>query len=303
MKIYTLKRKVKMTRVPLDLVVVLLLVTGLLSFYLGQQVDHVLFPMPTAKPEPCLTPAPTATHAPYDFSAPVPEGEPVEDGWFSDAVFIGDSRTDGLRLYGGGKEGEFLCYKGLTCFEVGEEAFVKRGKQRVTALEALAELPCKKLYIMLGLNEIGYPVETFARGYEKMLDEILAVQPEAEIYLQPIVPVNDGMMKKAGKPSYFNNQKIGQFNAEIARLAQEKELYFVAVDEILTDEEGQLPVEKTTDGAHFTRDWYEAWYDYLKTHTVPEEVHDEKENAVPDGEEMAVLSPDPSSAPPSVLRR
>ena len=32
----------------------------------------------------------------YDFSRPVPLSEPVDDSYFDDAVFIGDSRTEGL---------------------------------------------------------------------------------------------------------------------------------------------------------------------------------------------------------------
>ena len=34
--------------------------------------------------------------------------------YFADALFIGDSRTDGLRLYSGIKGADFYCYKGLT---------------------------------------------------------------------------------------------------------------------------------------------------------------------------------------------
>ena len=41
--------------------------------------------------------------------APVPESEAVDDGYFADAVFIGDSRTQGLRLYSGLKDTTWLC--------------------------------------------------------------------------------------------------------------------------------------------------------------------------------------------------
>ncbi|NLF34881.1 MAG: hypothetical protein GX585_02830, partial [Clostridiales bacterium] len=55
-------------------------------------------PPPTSTPEPTPTPAPDPTPSPfvpYDFCRPAPESEEVENSWFSDAVFIGDSRTDG----------------------------------------------------------------------------------------------------------------------------------------------------------------------------------------------------------------
>lgn len=63
----------------------------------GTVAGETATPVP---PEPTPTPTPTPVPA-FDFTQPAPETAPVEDGWFSDAVFIGDSRTDGLRLYSG----------------------------------------------------------------------------------------------------------------------------------------------------------------------------------------------------------
>ena len=45
---------------------------------------------------------------------PVPESEAVEDTYFEDAVFLGDSRTEGFRLYSGLKTGTYLCGVGAT---------------------------------------------------------------------------------------------------------------------------------------------------------------------------------------------
>ena len=42
------------------------------------------------------------------WEGPVPESALVEDTYFDDAVFLGDSRTDGLRLYSGLPHGTFL---------------------------------------------------------------------------------------------------------------------------------------------------------------------------------------------------
>ena len=37
----------------------------------------------------------------YTFGQSVPESEEVEESWFEDAVFLGDSRIEGLQLYSG----------------------------------------------------------------------------------------------------------------------------------------------------------------------------------------------------------
>ena len=44
------------------------------------------------------TPSPTPTVTPFDFSRSAPETAAVANDNFGAAVFIGDSRTEGLRL-------------------------------------------------------------------------------------------------------------------------------------------------------------------------------------------------------------
>lgn len=59
--------------------------------------DFVPTPEPTPTPAPTPTPEPTPTPVPaFDFSQSAPERETVEMDYFADALFIGDSRTDGL---------------------------------------------------------------------------------------------------------------------------------------------------------------------------------------------------------------
>ena len=62
-------------------------------------------PAPTPTPTPAPTPEPTPTPLPwdlYEFGVPLEESEPVEDDAFFDtAVYLGDSRTEGLQLFSG----------------------------------------------------------------------------------------------------------------------------------------------------------------------------------------------------------
>ena len=45
---------------------------------------------------------------------PVPASDPVEDSYFDDVAFVGDSRTDGFRLYSGLDRGTYFCVNGET---------------------------------------------------------------------------------------------------------------------------------------------------------------------------------------------
>jgi hypothetical protein len=225
---------------------------------------------PDATPVP--TPTPTPTPTPYDYAAPVPESAPAEDGWFADAVFIGDSRTDGLRLYSGIRDVDFLCYKGLTVFELmNDKAVIDSGAGKISVFQALGEKQYGKVYLMLGVNELGYYNDQgFADAYGAVVDRVRQLQPGAQIYLQSIVPVNQETCQATGQPSYITNEQIAVYNGLIETVAQERQVYYVDVAEALVDETGTLPADASADGIHFHREGYQAWYAYLKTHTVEE---------------------------------
>jgi hypothetical protein len=209
---------------------------------------------------------------PYDYAAPVPESAPVEDSWFADAVFIGDSRTDGLRLYSGIRDVDFLCYKGLTVFELmDDKAVIDSGAGKVSVFQALGEKQYAKVYLMLGINELGYYNDQgFADAYGAAVDRVRQLQPNAQIYLQSIVPVNQETCQATGQPSYITNEQIAVYNGLIEAVAQARQVYYVNVAQALVDESGALPADASADGIHFHREGYQAWYAYLKTHTVEE---------------------------------
>ena len=90
-----------------------------------------------------------------DVSVVVPQSEPVGMEYFSDAVFLGDSRTEGLYLYGNMTEGEFLYAVGATVESVFTKPTQTTEAGKVPMLDALADMECGKVYIMLGVNELG----------------------------------------------------------------------------------------------------------------------------------------------------
>jgi lysophospholipase L1-like esterase len=196
----------------------------------------------------------------------------VEDGWFSDAVFIGDSRTDGLRLYSGIRDVDFLCYKGLTVFELMDDKAVIDGDGgKLSVFQALERKQYAKVYLMLGVNELGYNNDQgFADAYGAAVDRVRQLQPDAQIYLQSIVPVNQETCQATGQPSYITNEQIAVYNQIIQTVAADRQVYYVDVSEALVDESGTLPADASADGIHFHREGYQTWYAYLKTHTVEE---------------------------------
>lgn len=232
---------------------------------------HTLFPagvLPSPAP-----PEPTGPAAPlFDFSQPAPETPAVDGDYFSDAVFLGDSRTDGLRLYGGIRPEDVFFHNGLMIFEAADPEckLIKDADGALRSiLDLLGEKQYAKVYTMFGINELGYGDDQgFYDTYAQFLDDVRQLQPDAILYVQSIIPVNEDIAKVHDGRAYVTNAKIADYNALLRQFCEEKQVIYLDLATALTDEDGILPAEGTTDGVHFRKAWYQKWYEYLTTHTV-----------------------------------
>ena len=205
----------------------------------------------------------------YDFSAPVPEAPKVDSTWFDGAVFIGDSRTEGLILNTGLNNVIEYTHKGLMVDTVFTKPAVNIDGTKVTVMDALKTTQFDKVYIMLGINETGWPYkDVFINKYGKVIDAVKEINPGAQIYVQQILPVSKEV---SGTHSYIKNEKIAEYNALIQEMAAEKQVYFVAAAEAVAGEDGTLPEDAATDGIHLKKEYCIKWLDYLETHTVQAE--------------------------------
>lgn len=244
----------------------------------GQGAEAVVVPtetpVPTAAPTPTPEPTPDPTPEPTpepDWSQPVPLGETAnQEEWFADAVFIGDSRTDGLKLYSGiTSKAAFLDHTGLTVYDVAEgKKVIRSGKEKLSILDALALESYGKVYISLGVNELGYyDPEGFAEAYGQVIDAIRERQPQALIYVQTILPVNSAKCKANNTPYYVTNEGVTSYNAVLPDLCVEKKVRLVDIPDGLVDEKGEIPSDLSADGVHFKKAGYGIWLEYLTTHT------------------------------------
>lgn len=198
---------------------------------------------------------------------PVPESAAVEDTYFEDAVFLGDSRTEGFHLYSGLETGTYFYAVGATVESVfTKEAWPADGEEKVPLLDALAETRCQKVYLMLGINELGWSrTETFHDQYAEVIERVREDHPDARVILQTILPVS---ARQDAKGSYVNNERIGVYNGVIRTLAEEKGCALVDVAEALTGEDGCLPGDLNFDGVHLNPAGCKIWLEYLRTHSV-----------------------------------
>lgn len=206
----------------------------------------------------------------YDISGAVPATDAVGDDYFDDALFIGNSLIVGLQKTVP-LNARYFATVGLNISQVfSKELIPLTDGTKSTISHAIELVDFTKVYLMFGVNELGWgSITTFIDHYAQLIDRIREVNPEALIYVQSVLPVNEE--KWATSPdyqSYINNVAVATFNQKIVEMCNEKQVYFVNVAEELTDESGGLYEEATSDGIHISAAYSTRWVEYLKTHTI-----------------------------------
>ena len=225
---------------------------------------------PELSVSPSVEPTQRPEFPPYSFGTYLEESEPVaDDAFFDHAVFLGDSRTEGLQLYSGLTHGDFFWKRGMTVFRVDSEEWTfEIDGEELTMIEALGKKQYDSVYIMIGVNELGYPVSSYERSLGIFIDKVITAQPDAVIYLQTMPPVNDRVAKENKLGSYINNENVNAFNEVIIRMAAEKRVILLNTAEVFRGADGQLPADMTSDGCHFKYGSYGLWADYLRCHII-----------------------------------
>ena len=193
-----------------------------------------------------------------------PEEPPVlsDEDLFSSAAFVGDSRTEGFQLYSGLKAGAYFCAVGATVQSVTEKPTQDAPGGKEPILDALARGSYDRIYIMLGVNELGwYRTEDFTQQYERVIDRVRADHPEARIAIESLLPVSAAQDEKR---SYVNNERIRLFNELLEELAEKTDCVFLDPASAVTGEDGTLPAEWTTDGVHLNSAGCRKWLEYLR---------------------------------------
>jgi hypothetical protein len=181
----------------------------------------------------------------------------VDESWFDDAVFIGDSHTEGLCDYAGLRNATFYYKRGLDVWSVLKKPFVS-GK--LTIPQALEQHRFGKIYIMLGINEIGCgTTESFAEQYGKVISQLRTLQPDALIYIQSIFHTS----QKKSDTTVYNNDRINARNEAISHLADGEHVFYIDCNAVFDDENGALQSSYSGDGVHVKAPYYTMWRDYL----------------------------------------
>ena len=199
----------------------------------------------------------------------------VDADYFADALFIGDSRTVGLSEYCAelDEQATFYGKVSLSIYEANNKSFVKTSGGKVTLEKALEGKDFKKVYIMVGINEIGYgSTDGWISSYTEVITKIQAACPDAIIYLQAIMHVTREY-DNTKAPDASINGVINTRSEALKGLADNRRIFYLNINEVFDDDYGDLQADISFDGVHLKASAYTTWYEYLRTHAaeVPKE--------------------------------
>ena len=234
---------------------------------------------PTTQP---TDPTTLPTDPPTQPTEPTePTKEPVDlVQFFSESAFIGDSVTLALRNY---------C---ITNTVIGRPTFLCAGSYAVrhaivdpdpgnqnivsityqnTAMrpeDALKASGVKRVFIMLGMNDIAFGVDYTMNNWKTLIKNIRSECPDMEIYIQSATPIHANNDKDGYK---LNNANMDIYNQKLEVFCAENDCYFVSIAPLLKDENGDLANSYCSDpnsqGCHLTQAgvlvWIQALQDYV----------------------------------------
>lgn len=193
--------------------------------------------------------------------------ETVDYDYFEDALFIGDSRTLGLMEYGNIAGADFFAHSGMSVFGLDKKKISVADLGKVNFSELLESKVYGKVYLMLGINELGYKFETFEKKYLETVERIQSKQEDAVIYLCANMHVTE---EQSLQDEIYNNHNINRVNEMIAGLADNKERFYIDVNELFDDGTGNLSEEYTSDAFHVYGKYYTDWAEWLCTKAIVE---------------------------------
>ncbi len=191
--------------------------------------------------------------------------KPSTNTYMGDALFIGDSRTVGLMEYSGIDGADYFCTVGMSVYNIHKKPVSVPNVGKVTLTELLNGKKYGKIYIMLGVNEVGYKFSSTAEKYSELIELIKDKQPNAVIFIQANLHVSKS---RSDSDKVVNNIAINGLNAELAKLADGKSKFYLDANILFDDKTGALSSDKSEDSTHLYAKYYKEWGEWIIKQTA-----------------------------------
>ncbi|MDO8368974.1 MAG: GDSL-type esterase/lipase family protein [Saprospiraceae bacterium] len=162
-------------------------------------------------------------------------------------IFLGDSQTEQAEWHEIFAEGPVVLNRGIS------------GDYTEGLLERLPEIfrhKPLKIFLLIGINDLvfGNSVPEIEMAYRAIVKKIRTESPDTELYLQSVLPVNNGVRKVGAK-----NEDVLDLNAHIIKIAHDFTVPFLDIATPLKDADGNMAAKFTEDGMHLNGLGYLVW--------------------------------------------
>lgn len=189
----------------------------------------------------------------------------VDEAYFDTALFIGDSRMEGVYEYAGLDNATFYAKVSMSVYNLLDTRLTST-REVASVRDGLSRNHFDKIYIMVGINELGTAdTEYFIRHYSEVISTIKEMQPDAIIILQGIMHVTSRMSRS---DAIFNNRNINERNEAIKQLANGVDIFYIDVNPVYDDGYGSLRADYSSDNVHLLGNKYSEWHDFYYSNGV-----------------------------------
>lgn len=218
---------------------------------------------PIPSPVPDLLPQPPEVVDPVipdEPEEPVSQFTTVDASYFDDALFLGDSHTNGFHDYAGLGNATYFTKNGLTVKDAMEKSSSSWTAKRSRSPRRSARgSSARSISSSASTRSALTPPRTGRPSHKSLLDLVREKQPDAVIFIQSIFHTT----QKKSDSSYFKNEVINERNAAIAQLADGKTIFYLDLNPLFDDENGALCADYSGDGVHVRAPYYVQWRDHL----------------------------------------
>lgn len=173
-----------------------------------------------------------------------------------DLLFLGDSITEGWGNNDTWKK--FYAPRHAVNFGIGGDT-TQNVHWRITNGELEGLLP-KAIVLMIGTNNFGLhndKPEDVVRGVEALVKALRMKLPDTDILLL-------GMFPRDAKPDTDFRKRIKTANEGLAKLADDKSVFYLDIGGKFLAEDGTLPKEIMPDFLHLSPKGYEIWAEAIE---------------------------------------
>ena len=129
-------------------------------------------------------------------------------------------------------------------------------------LDFLENTEPSTIFLQIGTNDLGQnkPVDQVADNYNKIIQKIIMLLPNVQIYVQSVLPINQDL--HLIRREYYNNENIDLLNSLIKEL-EGGSVKYLDLNSHFKDSEGNLNREYSSDGLHLNGSGYQKWKNIL----------------------------------------